>query len=280
MSEEKKDLSSLDGITDRVARAKAKAEAMKAAKAAAGTQAASPSPEARKVSPSEASPRPEPVPGPASETKADLSNLDGITDRVARAKAKAEAMKAARAAGDPPDPPSASAKADEGRAGSGDAEAAGDRVARAKAKAEAARAARAAGAAPASVDRPAPASRKEPGPPSAPREVGPAPVESAPEPVHEMFALTPGTAFRRDGRLAVVTSAQGENIGLAYQDAPGQRMMAKRYQLEVEGRRGTLRRASRVEFTGRLPGSRGRAIAIFGAILLLIAAVVAGILSR
>ena len=115
MAEEKKvDLSSFDGISDRVARAKAKAEAMRAAKAGGETEGGTPS------SPGPASPAATPVPPtpsaeapPAPETPSagtnreltrggidtDLSSLDAITDRVARAKAKAEAMRAAKAGG-------------------------------------------------------------------------------------------------------------------------------------------------------------------------------------
>ena len=57
MSDEKKiDLSSLDGIADRVARAKAKAEAMRAAKAAGAAHPPPPAP--KKTAPAGAEPRP------------------------------------------------------------------------------------------------------------------------------------------------------------------------------------------------------------------------------
>lgn len=120
MAEENVDLSEFDDIPDRVARAKAKAEAMRKARGGDGgapppAAAASEEPadvdsedeEAEEVAeeaPEGATPEAEEgdEPSAGGEPEVDLSKLDEITDRVARAKAKAEAMRAAKGGGAAP----------------------------------------------------------------------------------------------------------------------------------------------------------------------------------
>ncbi len=94
MSEGNIDLSEFDGIPDRVARAKAKAEALRRARKAAAGDASAATPAAgasAKV--------PEKPGGDSAATEVDLSSLNEIQDRVARAKAKAELMRKARGGG-------------------------------------------------------------------------------------------------------------------------------------------------------------------------------------
>jgi cytochrome b6-f complex iron-sulfur subunit len=99
MSEENLDLSQFDDIPDRVERAKAKAEAVKKAReAAAGEGETSPEPETTQESASKKEPE-DAGSGEATEVEVDLSSLDEIPDRVARARAKAEAMRKAKGAG-------------------------------------------------------------------------------------------------------------------------------------------------------------------------------------
>tara|TARA_B100001123_G_C15273619_1_gene1011269 strand:- start:775 stop:1755 length:981 start_codon:yes stop_codon:yes gene_type:complete len=98
MSEENLDLSQFDEIPDRVARAKAKADAIKKAREASGEESQSESTPQQDAAQESAT---EPVPpieesGGESEGEVDLSALDEIPDRVARAKAKAEAMRKAK----------------------------------------------------------------------------------------------------------------------------------------------------------------------------------------
>jgi cytochrome b6-f complex iron-sulfur subunit len=88
MSEENIDLSEFDEIPDRVARARAKAEAMRKAREAAATPAEGASGKATDESG-----------GGSGEAEVDLSSLNEIQDRVARAKAKAELMRKARGGG-------------------------------------------------------------------------------------------------------------------------------------------------------------------------------------
>jgi cytochrome b6-f complex iron-sulfur subunit len=104
MSDEKIDLSEFDEIPDRVARAKAKAEALrKAREAAAGdVSGETPADEASSQAPDESG-------GESAAAEVDLSSLDEIQDRVARAKAKAELMRKARG-GAKPAPAGAPAK--------------------------------------------------------------------------------------------------------------------------------------------------------------------------
>ena len=104
MSEENIDLSEFDEIPDRVARAKAKAEALrKAREAAAGdVSGEAPADEASSQAPDESG-------GESAAAEVDLSSLDEIQDRVARAKAKAELMRKARG-GAKPAPAGAPAK--------------------------------------------------------------------------------------------------------------------------------------------------------------------------
>ena len=237
MSEEKMDLSSFDGIADRVARAKAKAEAIRAAKAAGGTHATHappPSPVAE-IAPGTSSDAPEPVPAGQAEHKVDLSNLDAITDRVARAKAKAEAVRAAKAAGvaHPATASSPKAAPAEPRP---KREVSAEAMAAKKAQARAAQA-----------------------------EVAPS-VPSLPGGNGAAFCV--GMTIRRGGKLARVVSTQYENVCLVYEDNPGERVMTKSYRLEVERQRGTLQFASPAEFTAAIPpsaGNFGRALAFLAA---------------
>ena len=94
MSEDKIDLSEFDEIPDRVARAMAKAEAIrKAREAAAGDEsAAKPAEGASALAADDSS-------GDTGAAEVDLSSLDDIQDRVARAKAKAELIRKARGGG-------------------------------------------------------------------------------------------------------------------------------------------------------------------------------------
>ncbi len=94
MSEDNIDLSEFDEIPDRVARARAKAEAMRKARAAAGGEA-SPATPAEGAS----AKAPEEPGGDSGGAEVDLSSLNEIQDRVARAKAKAELMRKARGGG-------------------------------------------------------------------------------------------------------------------------------------------------------------------------------------
>ena len=107
MSEEI-DLSQFDEIPDRVARAKAKAEAMKKmreggssdAPAAEEKPAEAAAPEAAAPEPATAEAAPAEVASEGGgEAEVDLSEFDQITDRVARGRAKAEAIKKARTGG-------------------------------------------------------------------------------------------------------------------------------------------------------------------------------------
>ncbi len=108
MSEEI-DLSQFDDIADRVERAKAKAAALREARAAGGgtpAQAAEPASAeapAEDAAPAEAA--------SAGEVEVDLSDLDQITDRVERAKAKAEAIRKARGTAGPSAAPAKKAPA-------------------------------------------------------------------------------------------------------------------------------------------------------------------------
>ena len=238
MAEEKKvDLSSFDGISDRVARAKAKAEAMRAAKAGGGTEGgtpsssgpASPAPTPVSQTPSaEASPVPEAPPqaqteSPPDEGSIDLSSLDAITDRVARAKAKAEAMRAAKAGGKKSPTPSAPKAATKpGREPSVSAEAMAAKKAQAKARAQ------------------------------------PTPPQDAPPASGDGTTFCPGVTIRRDGKLARIISTKYENVLLVYQDRPDEKVMTKLYRLEVERQRGKLVFAPAGEFTAVLPHSVGR----------------------
>ncbi len=94
MSEDKIDLSEFDEIPDRVARAKAKAEALRKAREAAVGETSAPKPadEAPAQAPAEPG-------GDSGASEVDLSSLDEIQDRVARAKAKAELIRKARGGG-------------------------------------------------------------------------------------------------------------------------------------------------------------------------------------
>ena len=96
MSDEKIDLSEFDEIPDRVARAKAKAEALRKAREAAAGDASGETPagEASSQAPDESG-------GESAAAEVDLSSLDEIQDRVARAKAKAELMRKARGGAKP-----------------------------------------------------------------------------------------------------------------------------------------------------------------------------------
>lgn len=95
MSEENIDLSEFDEIPDRVARAKAKAEALrKAREAAAGESASAPATGVSSQAAGESG-------GDSDAAEVDLSSLDEIQDRVARAKAKAELMRKARGGAKP-----------------------------------------------------------------------------------------------------------------------------------------------------------------------------------
>jgi cytochrome b6-f complex iron-sulfur subunit len=106
MSEEI-DLSQFDDIPDRVARGKAKAEAIK--KMREGGASDPPSAPVAEEKPAEAPPPDEAAPAEEApvaaasegggEPEVDLSEFDSITDRVARGKAKAEAMRKARSGG-------------------------------------------------------------------------------------------------------------------------------------------------------------------------------------
>lgn len=105
MSEEI-DLSQFDEIPDRVARAKAKAEAIKKMREDGGSNA--PAAEEKPAETTEAAPAEEPAaeeapaasaPEAGGEAEVDLAEFDQITDRVARARAKAEAIKKARSGG-------------------------------------------------------------------------------------------------------------------------------------------------------------------------------------
>jgi hypothetical protein len=232
MSDEKKiDLSSLDGIADRVARAKAKAEAMRAAKAAGGAHppaapAAPPAetPTAARETPAPAGPQE--AAAPAEAGKADLSNLDAITDRVARAKAKAEAMRAAKAAGGAHPAPAAPKKAAPAGAEPRprrevSAEAMAAKKAQAKTRAEA--------AAPAAVP-----------------------------PGGNGATFCAGMTIRRNGKLAKILATSYENVCLVYEDAPREKVMTKRYRLAVELQRGALQVASAHDFKADIPPSAGR----------------------
>lgn len=98
MSEEI-DLSQFDDIPDRVARAKAKAEAIKKMREGGGAEDGSDVEVSKHEIASEAeasaeeSAKAAPAAEEGGEGEVDLSELDGITDRVARAKAKAEAIR-------------------------------------------------------------------------------------------------------------------------------------------------------------------------------------------
>ena len=96
MSEENIDLSEFDEIPDRLARARAKAEALRKAREAAAGDASgeTPSDEASSQAPDETG-------GESAAAEVDLSSLDEIQDRVARAKAKAELMRKARGGAKP-----------------------------------------------------------------------------------------------------------------------------------------------------------------------------------
>ena len=94
MSEGNIDLSEFDGIPDRVARAKAKAEALRRVRKAAAAAAAAATPAA-----AASAKVPEKPGGDSAATEVDLSSLNEIQDRVARAKAKAELMRKARGGG-------------------------------------------------------------------------------------------------------------------------------------------------------------------------------------
>ncbi len=243
MAEEKKvDLSAFDGISDRVARAKAKAEAMRAAKAGGGTEGGTPS-SPEPASPAEtpvsqtASPEAPPVPDTPPQSEAgstDLSSLDAITDRVARAKAKAEAMRAAKAAGGKsPTPPAPKGAAKPGREPSVSAEATAAKKAQAKARAQ----------------------------PTPPQDARPASGGDG-------TTFCPGVTIRRDGKLARIISTKYENVLLVYQDNPDEKVMTKLYRLEVERQRGKLVFAPAGEFTAVLPhsvGRFGRGLAFFAA---------------
>ncbi len=240
MSEEKIDLSSFDGIADRVARAKAKAEAFRAAKAGGGTHATPAPPQPAPPDNAETPPAPQASAAEEqAEHKVDLSNLDAITDRVARAKAKAEAFRAAKAAGTAHPAPAAAPKAASPRP---QREVSAEAMAAKKAQARAAQA------------------------------------ETAPTP--PTLSLPGGAEFcagmtvRRNGKLARIVSMQHENICLVYEETPRERMMTKRYRLEVERQRGTLQFASSAEFAAAIPPSAGK----FGrAVAFLAAAGVAGL---
>ncbi|GEM_PF-5318113 len=229
MSDEKKiDLSSLDGIADRVARAKAKAEAMRAARAAGGahpTPAPKPPAAASQASPAPAPAEPQEA-APAKEGKADLSNLDAISDRVARAKAKAEAMRAAKAAGAAHPTPSVPQKA---------APAGAEPRPRREVSAEAMAAKKA--QAKARVEVPA---------------AGTPPLGG------NGAAFCAGMTIRRNGKLAKILATSYENVCLVYEDAPREKVMTKRYRLEVELQRGALQIASARDFKAHIPPSGGK----------------------
>ncbi len=96
MSEENIDLSAFDDIPDRATRAKAKAEAIRKARAAAGGKGPSKKPAAKPAEEAAEEPVAETVAEGGEGEEVDLSALNEITDRVARAKAKAEAIRKAR----------------------------------------------------------------------------------------------------------------------------------------------------------------------------------------
>jgi hypothetical protein len=156
----------------------------------------------------------------------DLSNLDAISDRVARAKAKAEAMRAARAAGGAHPAPAAPKKAApagaeprQRREVSPEAMAA--KKAQAKAQAEAAA-------------------------PAAPPLGG------------NGAAFCAGMVVRRNGKLAKILATSYENVCLVYEDAPREKVMTKRYRLAVELQRGALQIASAHDFKAAIPPSAGK----------------------
>lgn len=158
------------------------------------------------------------------EKKIDLSSLDGISDRVARAKAKAEAMRAAKAAGGAHTAPAAPPKTDVPTAERRSkrevsAEAMAAKKAQAKARAETA----------------------------APAAVLPSPVGG------DGVVFCAGMTIRRNGKLARIVSAHYENVCLVYEDNPREKMMTKRYRLEVERQRGILQFASAEDFTVAIP---------------------------
>ena len=229
MSEEKKvDLSSLDGITDRVARAKAKAEAVRKARAA-GPQA--PRPAQDQVEAPDPAPASVPASGPEAGAKADLSNLDSITDRVARAKAKAEAVRKARAEGPQAGTQPAAEPTPLERKPKREPEARPETMAGKKAAAK----------------------------------TRPETLAGAPAPLEGDRAMfSPGMTIWRNGKLARVINREYENVCLVYQDNPGERVMTKVYRLDVERRKGTLSFASANDFTAALSprvGGLGRGLA-------------------
>ena len=122
------DLSQFDEIPDRVARAKAKAEAMKKMREGGGGEASVPAEAAEEAAPEPAPAEEAPAAAESEgggEAEVDLADLDQITDRVARAKAKAEAMRKAKVGGGAPAAgggaaPAKKAPAKKAAAGAGD----------------------------------------------------------------------------------------------------------------------------------------------------------------
>lgn len=164
------------------------------------------------------------------ENKMDLSSFDGIADRVARAKAKAEAIRAAKAAGAAHPEPAAAPKAAPAER-KPKREVSAEAMAAKKAQAKAAQA-----------------------------EAAPA----ASVPGANGAAFCAGTTIRRNGRLARILSTQVENVCLVYEDAPAEKVMTKVYRLQVEQQRGTLQFAPPGEFTAAIPpgaGNFGRGLA-------------------
>ncbi len=168
------------------------------------------------------------------EKKIDLSSFDGIADRVARAKAKAEAMRAAKAAGGahPAVAPRTGAPAP-GPRREVNAEAIAAKKAQAKARTEAA-----------------------------------APAAAPSPPGGNGVAFCAGMVIRRNGKLAKIISTSYENVCLVYEDNPREQVMTKRYRLDVERQRGQLQFASAQEFKADIPsgvGKWGRRLAFLAA---------------